>query len=70
MALWRPHAETDRAATRERLGRFCANFAGFVGGCACAAFLYLLAGMWALQMPPLVAAVEIFTLPEPVTREG
>lgn len=63
MALWRPHPETDRPATRERLVRFSANFAAFVGGCGMAAFLYLLLGMWALMVPPLVAAAEIFSLP-------
>lgn len=62
-ALWQPRPDTDRAATRARLGRFAGNFAAFVGGCALAAFLHLMLGMWCLLVPPLVAVAEIFTLP-------
>ncbi|WP_454917217.1 YoaK family protein [Xanthobacter sediminis] len=62
-ALWRPHPGADLDVTRERLRRFGANFAAFVGGCSLAAFLYLLMGMWCLLVPPLVAVGEIFALP-------
>jgi uncharacterized membrane protein YoaK (UPF0700 family) len=63
MGLWRPHPETERQVTLDRLTRFSANFAAFVGGCALASFLCLLFGLWALMVPPLVAVAEIFTLP-------
>ncbi|MFG1298730.1 YoaK family protein [Xanthobacter sp. V3C-3] len=62
-ALWQPGPDSDRAATRARLGRFAGNFAAFVAGCALAALLHLLVGMWCMLVPPLVAMAEIFSLP-------
>lgn len=61
--LWRPAAGADIDAIRARLGRFGLNFLAFLSGCALAAFLYLMTGMWFLMVPALVAALEIFTLP-------
>ncbi len=61
--LWRPSPGADIGAMRARLGRFGLNFLAFLGGCALAAFLYLMIGMWFLLVPPFVAMAEIFTLP-------
>lgn len=66
-AIWRPREATDSHAARTRLLQFAGNFVAFVGGCALAAFLHLMFGMWCLVVPPMVAVAEIFALPSDVT---
>lgn len=61
--VWKPPAGADAAAVRQRLRRFGLFLASFSAGCAAAAVLYLVAGVWCFLVPPLVALAEILTLP-------
>ncbi|WP_018389491.1 YoaK family protein [Ancylobacter sp. FA202] len=61
--VWKPHPGAEPGQVRERLRRFGVFLASFAAGCAMAALLYLLAGMWCFLLPPLVALVEIYVLP-------
>lgn len=72
--VWKPRAGADPAPVRERLRRFGVFLASFCAGCAAAALLYLVAGVWCFLVPPLVAVAEIFVLPAgpaaPVKAKG
>ncbi|MCK0206711.1 DUF1275 family protein [Starkeya koreensis] len=61
--VWKPQAGADPAMVRQRLRRFGLFLASFSAGCAAAAVLYLVAGVWCFLVPPLVALAEILTLP-------
>ncbi|GLK73897.1 DUF1275 domain-containing protein [Ancylobacter dichloromethanicus] len=61
--LWKPHPGADPGQVRGRLRRFGVFLASFSAGCAMAALLYLLVGVWCFLVPPLVAVAEIFVLP-------
>lgn len=61
--VWKPRAGADPAPVRDRLRRFGVFLASFTTGCAMAALLYLLVGVWCFLVPPLVALAEIFVLP-------
>jgi uncharacterized membrane protein YoaK (UPF0700 family) len=49
-------AGTDRAATGIRLQRSVMSVVGFAIGCAAAALLFWLTGMWCFVVPPLLLA--------------
>ncbi|MPT25084.1 MAG: DUF1275 domain-containing protein [Starkeya sp.] len=68
--VWKPHPGAEPGVVRERLRRFGLFLASFVAGCAVAAALYLLVGVWCFLVPPLVAVVEIYVLPPPAAPAG
>lgn len=68
--VWKPHPGADHGQVRTRLRRFGLFLASFVAGCAVAAALYLLVGVWCFLVPPLVAVVEIYVLPPPAAPAG
>jgi uncharacterized membrane protein YoaK (UPF0700 family) len=49
----------EAAATRARLRRLSASVAGFAIGCAAAALLFWLGGMWCFAPPPLIALAAL-----------
>ena len=49
----------DAAATRGRLSRMGGNIAGFALGCAAAALLFALTGVWCFAVPPLIGLVAV-----------
>ncbi len=58
-------------ATRIRLSRTATSMGGFAGGCALAALLYALAGVWCFAIPPVIALAALLTradLPSPAPK--
>jgi uncharacterized membrane protein YoaK (UPF0700 family) len=49
-----------RAAIRARLSRLSSSVASFAIGCAAAALLYALQGIWCFVLPPIIGACAVF----------
>jgi uncharacterized membrane protein YoaK (UPF0700 family) len=49
-----------RAAIRARLSRLSSSVASFAIGCAAAALLYALQGLWCFVLPPIIGACAVF----------
>ena len=49
-----------RKAIRSRLARLSSSVASFAIGCAAAALLYALQGIWCFAVPPLIGACAVF----------
>lgn len=61
--MWKPLPGADPLPVKARFRRFGVFLASFTAGCAMAALLYLVAGVWCFLVPPLVALAEIYSLP-------
>jgi len=55
-----PTPPEARAAARTRMSRMIPSVTAFAIGCALAALLYVLGGMWFFVLPPLIALVPIW----------
>ena len=65
--LTRPVSPETRVLIRTRLGRMSGSIAAFAVGCAAAALLYHLLGVWCFIVPPVVG-LSIVCLPEAAPR--
>ena len=74
--FWLPSEPAERAALRQRLRRAIENVGCFAFGCAAAAGLFWLVGVWCFALPPVlvlvalaaIARVEPDALPSPAKR--
>jgi len=56
----RPAPAEARAAAKTRMSRMIPSVTAFAIGCALAALLYVLGGMWFFVVPPLIAVLPIW----------
>jgi uncharacterized membrane protein YoaK (UPF0700 family) len=58
--------DTQTTTARVRLRRMLAGIAAFALGCAAAALLTAIAGVWCFAIPPVIAFIALFAPTEPV----